>query len=112
MIMMGWPDGSTAWAAAASSMAVEFEVTDYSTTGTDRLSSDDPIPIGTLCGDGVLSRDALFESDRHVTPHLDGQNDRGGQQQGAHGDVNDGRDYHGQFGLDGVSSPHDAGDEG
>src|SRR5208283_307580 len=66
----------------------------------------------TSRGDWILSRHALFKSDRHVAPDLDGQNHGGGQQQRSHGDVNHGRDHHGQFGLRRVSSPHDAGDEG
>ncbi len=65
-----------------------------------------------LCGDGILSGDALFECDGDVAPHLDGENDRGGQKQRSDGDVDYGRDDHGKFGLRGVSSPHDARDEG
>src|SRR5260370_25384012 len=75
-------------------------------------SSDDPIQSGTLCGDWILSGYGLFECDGYVSPDLDRQNDRGRQKQRSNGDVNDGRNYHGLFGLGGVSSPHDAGDEG
>src|ERR1700674_2036459 len=65
-----------------------------------------------LRSDRIAAGDALFESNRHVSPDLDSQNDGGGEKQRSDGDVDYGRDHHRQLGLRGVSPPHDAGDEG
>src|ERR1039458_9238862 len=70
------------------------------------------IPGRTLCGDRALIGDALLECDGDVGPHLEGEYDGGRQKQRSDGDVDYGRNHHRQFGLGGVSSPHDAGDEG
>src|ERR1700687_1652654 len=107
--MMGRAAGSAGWAGAGMSIADEFGATDHSTTGESELSSEDscrdavcPVfcrrgdgasPVSTgrnLCGDGALTGNALFKCNRDVAPNLDGENDRGREQQGSDGDMDDG----------------------